>query len=501
MEKRNHTQGIDNPLDVMVIGAGFSGVCAGIKLLEAGISNFLIFEKSDAVGGTWFDNTYPGAACDVPSHFYCYSFEPNPNWSRVYSPQAEILKYIESCVDKYHLHPHIRNGSKITSLTFNQETGLWLVDFEEGKSVHARHIINGFGGLHKPSIPEFTGLDSFNGPTMHTAQWDHSVSFENKNIAVIGSAASAIQVIPELAKVASTLTIFQRTPNYIAPRWDRHYSEKEKQRFSRRQWWHRLYRWFIYKRLDLILYPITRQGSKAGKIGRKRVLQHMRDSINDAAVREKFEPHYAMGCKRILLSDDLFDAVNKGNVVLASEGIEKIEEHGIRDKDGELHDADIIVFATGFDIDGHILSIEVSGSDGKSLAEEWREGPEAYCGSCIAGFPNYWMVTGPNTGVGTTSVVYMIEQSVQFIIRMIRAGGINSLKTVKRTAQDAFNADIRAGLAQSVWASGCDSWYITETGKITTLYPFNAAAFKKQLEESGLEDFDVVDSIADNKVA
>lgn len=490
----DNTSTTENPLDVVVIGAGFSGVCAGIKLLEAGISNFRIYEKSEGIGGTWYDNTYPGAACDVPSHFYCYSFEPNPNWSRVYSPQAEIQKYIESCVDKYQLRPYIQHDSKITTMRHHQESGLWLVCFEDGSKVRARHIINGFGGLHKASIPDFEGLDSFQGAMMHSAEWDHSAVFDNKRIAVIGSAASAIQIIPELAKVASKLTIFQRTPNYIAPRGDRHYTDKEKKRFARWPWLQRFYRWFLYKRMDLLLYPITRQGSKTGKIGRKKIIDHMHASINDPAMREVFEPQYEMGCKRILLSDDLYAAINRENVVVASDGIEKIEASGVRVKDGELHSVDIIVFATGFDIDGHIESIEVIGNDGRTLADDWADGQEAFCGSCVAGFPNYWMITGPNTGVGTTSVVYMIEQSVQFIIRMIESGGIKSLKTVKRSAQDEYNAGIRAGLEQSVWASGCDSWYITATGKITTLYPYNAAAFKKQLHDAGLDDFDVIET-------
>jgi cation diffusion facilitator CzcD-associated flavoprotein CzcO len=484
------------PLDVLVIGAGFSGICAGIKLLERGISNFRIYEKSQGIGGTWYDNSYPGAACDVPSHFYCYSFEPNPNWSRVYSPQAEIQTYIEHCADKYKIRPYIENGAKITEMRLDEARGIWQVTFANGEVVEARHIINGYGGLHKPSVPNFAGKDSFTGPTMHTAEWDHSVEFGNKRVAVIGSAASAIQIIPELTKIVEKLTIFQRTPNYIAPRGDRSYTAAEKQRFARWPLLQRLYRWFLYKRMDLILYPITKKGSKAGKIGREKVMQHMRASVKNPDLHELLEPNFEMGCKRILLSDDLFRSLNRDNTVLESNAIDQIEPTGVRCKDGTLHDVDIIVFATGFDIDGHMRSIDIYGSDGQSLVDTWVKGPEGYCGSCVAGFPNYWMVTGPNTGVGTTSVVYMIEQSIQFITRMIESAGTGNMISVKQSAQDEFNKGIQSALDKSVWASGCDSYYITETGKITTLYPHNAAAFRKQLHGAGIQDFDVVTPMA-----
>lgn len=479
-------------LDVLVIGAGFSGICTGIKLLERGIRNFRIYEKSQGIGGTWYDNTYPGAACDVPSHFYCYSFEPNPDWSRIYSPQAEILRYIEHCADKYEIRPHIENGAKVTEMRLDESCGIWRVSFANGDIVDARHIVNGYGGLHKPSVPNFAGKAVFTGRTMHTADWDHSVNFDNKRVAVIGSAASAIQVIPELAKIVETLTVFQRTSNYIAPREDREYTAAEKQRFTRWPLLQRFYRWFLYKRLDLILYPITKKGSTAGKIGRKKVIQHMRASVKNAELHELLEPNYEIGCKRILLSDNLYSSLNRDNTVLESNAIDQIEPTGIRCKDGTLHEVDIIVFATGFDIDGHVRSINVYGSNGQSLVDAWVEGPQGYCGSCVAGFPNYWMVTGPNTGVGTTSVVYMIEQSIQFIMRMIESAGSTNMLSVKESVQGEFNKGIQSALSQSVWASGCDSWYITETGKITTLYPLNTAAFRKQLSQASLQDFDVV---------
>ncbi len=494
-ERDGHEAGDDadsRVLDVAVIGTGFSGVCAGIRLLDRGIDNFRIFEKSRGIGGTWYDNTYPGAACDVPSHFYCYSFEPNPNWSRVYSPQAEIQQYIEHCVDKYDLRPHIVHGARVVELRLQEEEGTWRVSFADGRRVRARHVINGAGGLHKPSIPGFPGRDSFAGAAMHTAQWDHGVDLRNKRIAVIGSAASAIQVIPEVAKIAANVTVFQRTPNYIAPRGDRDYTESEKKRFARWPWLQRLYRWWIYKRMDVLLFPITKKHSRRGRVLGSRVIEYMRASIRDEKLHECLEPQYAMGCKRILLSDDLFDAINRDNVELVTDGIAAIEAGGIRTTDGALHAADVIVYATGFDIDGHLRSIKVFGLGGRSLEEEWADGAEAYMGCAVAGFPNYWMVTGPNTGVATTSVVFMVEQMTAYITRMIEASGRTNLICVQRRAQNRYNAGIASALADSVWASGCRSWYISESGKITTLYPNSARAFKRQLSRAGLDDFDFI---------
>ncbi len=486
--------GIDEQdvLDVLVIGAGFSGVCAGIKLLEAGIDNFRIVEKSEGIGGTWYDNTYPGVACDVPSHFYCYSFAPNPNWSRVYSPGGEIREYIERCVNKYGVGPYIVNGARVLELRLDEQAALWQADFEDGRRALARHVVNGAGGLHKPSIPEFRGRQSFAGHAMHTASWNHSVELANRHIAVIGSAASAIQVIPEVAKVAASVTVFQRTPNYIVPRGDRAFTDAEKRRFGRWPWLQRLYRWSIYKRMDWLLYPITKKGSLRGRYLGRKVIRHMHESVADPELQARLEPDFAMGCKRILLSDDLFAALNCHNVDVVPERIDRIEPAGIRTADGKLHAADVIVFATGFDIDGHIRSINVVGQGGRSLHEVWGDNQEAYNGCCVAGFPNYWMVTGPNTGVGTTSVVFMVEQMIAYILKLVCAAGPGMLISVRPAVQHAYNRELQAELADSVWASGCKSWYITKSGKITTLYPRSAAAFRRQMRKVRFDDFELL---------
>ena len=487
-------------LDVLVIGTGFSGVGAGIKLLDAGISNFKIFEKSQGIGGTWYDNTYPGAACDVPSHFYCYSFEPNPNWSRIYSPQAEIQKYIEGCVDKYGLRKHIVHGAKVLALRLIEAEAVWEISFADGRKAKARHVINGGGGLHKPLIPDFPGKGQFTGPAMHTAEWDHSVRIDNKRVAVIGSAASAIQVIPAIANAAKSITVFQRTPNYIVPRGDRDFTAAEKKRFARWPWLREFYRWWIFKRMDLILFPITKKKSLLGNRIRQKVVGHMKDSIEDDELQKALIPTYRMGCKRILVSDDLFSTLNREDVDVEVSAIEAIEPKGVRTANGILHTADVIVYATGYDLDGHMASIEVTGLGGAALKDAWRNGQEAYYGCCVSGFPNYWMVTGPNTGVGTTSVVFMIEQMLDYLIKLISETKTGSMVTVKQKAQDDYNESLHKALDDSVWASGCKSWYINADGKITTLYPHNAGSFRKQMSVIQFADFDFV-STQDGQLA
>ncbi len=478
-------------LDVLVIGAGFSGICCGIKLLEKGISNFRIVEKSPGIGGTWWDNTYPGAACDVPSHLYCYSFEPNPNWSRIYSPGREIQQYAEHCVDKYGVRPYIEHGREVVCLRLDEAAGIWTAVFGDGGELQAHHVINGGGGLHQPSWPDIPGRDEFAGISMHTARWNHDVDYAGKNIAVIGSAASAIQVVPEVAKTAASVTIYQRTPNYIVPRNDRDFTKTEKLLFTRLPWLGRFYRWLIFMRLELVLFPITRQGSWYGRHAAKRIMRYARKTVNDKSLHEHLKPDYALGCKRILVSDDMYKTLNRDNVDMVTTAIEGIEESGIRTHDGVLREADILVYATGYDIEAHMRSINVVGVAGRHLQEEWTSGPEAFNGCCMSGYPNYYMVTGPNTGVGTTSVVFMIEQEVGYILQLIGKAGRNQLISVRPETQAAYNADIHAALSGSVWASGCKSWYRRPDGKITTLYPNNAREFRRQLQNVDVDDFEV----------
>ena len=375
---------------------------------------------------------------------------------------------------------------------FDEIAGLWNVIFEDGNIVKARHVINGSGGLHVPHIPNFPGRKTFEGTGMHTARWDHSVNMYGKRIAVIGSAASAIQVVPEMAKIGKEVFVFQRTPNYVAPRKDREYTTVEKIIFSKVPFLAKLYRWFIFMRMELLLFPVTKKNSPRGnKIGNL-IKQYMRATVNDKNIHASLEPDYKLGCKRILISDDYYETLNRENVCLVTDEIQEIKQNGILTKTGQLFEVDAIIYATGFDIEKHLRSVEVIGPNKKSLLETWAVNQDAYQGACIAGFPNFYIVTGPNTGVATTSVVFMIEQQIHFIMQLIKRAGQEKLISVKEEAQDRYNDVIHSALKDTVWSSGCKSWYIREDGRITTLYPYNGRAFRKQSKKVNFNDFTVV---------
>ena len=469
-------------LDVIVIGAGFSGVCAAIKLREQGITNFQVFDKAPKVGGTWYHNTYPGVACDVASHLYCYSFEPNPNWSRVFAPGAEIRDYIEHCTKKYGVDTHINHGMACTGARFNDQNQLWEVSFADGSVYTAHHVIVGNGGLHVPSFPNIQGRDEFAGVAMHSAEWNHEVDLTGKRVAMVGTAASAVQILPEIAKIAAHVDVYQRTPNYIMPRNDRDYTEKEKQRFARFPLLAKLLRTKLFYKGELTSYPLvkTKEDTKYSLKARDLINLFMRKSVQDESAHPHLTPDYGPGCKRILLSDSFFATLNKDNVSLVTDGVQRIQADGIVTGADELRKADVIIFATGYDIEKHMLSLPITGPKGINLMDTWTQLPEAYEGAMVAGYPNIFFTTGPNTGVGTTSVVYMIEKQVGFILQCIKKAGHTGLVAPTQRAQREFNDEIQEKLQGTVWAGNCKSYYKREDGKIATLYPYNARTFTKR---------------------
>ncbi len=480
--------------DVIVVGAGFAGVCAAIKLSQQGTDNFLVFEKAAGIGGTWWYNTYPGAACDIASHLYCYSFEPNPDWSRKYSPQPEIQAYIEHCARKYGVLDRIRLNAPVEHCEFDQDRELWLVTTPAGISA-ARHVIFAGGGLHRPVYPDIPGRDSFNGPAMHSAEWDHSVDFSNRRVAVIGSAASAIQLVPELAKVAASVDVYQRTPNYIAPRGDREFSALERRRFARWPWLNRLYRRYLFLRGEWLLYPIVRSKKRSRWRSRvERMLRsHMRTVLIDSATREAMIPAYPLGCKRILSADNFLPALNLSHVKLRTSPIDRIDTGGLHTADGRYLPADILVFATGFDLEEHMRRTPVTGVGGLALCDAWADLPAAYKGGFVPGFPNFYFTTGPNTGVGTTSIVLMIEAQMELILQAIAAAGRSRLIEVKQHALQRYNEDIQRALQGTVWAGSCSSWYKREDGRISSLYPYDARTYIADHRRLVMADFQLSD--------
>jgi cation diffusion facilitator CzcD-associated flavoprotein CzcO len=491
----NTRQLADQPavLDMLILGAGFGGVCAAIKLRERGIDNIRIYEKAAGIGGTWWHNTYPGAACDIPSHLYCYSFEPNPNWSRKFSPQPEIQAYIERCTEKYDVKRHIQLNTAVEEFRFDDQRKLWIARLADGSTVAAQHVIFATGGLHLPAFPDIPGMDDFHGPSMHSAQWDHSVNFGGKRVAVIGSAASAIQLIPELAKVADHLDVYQRTPNYIGPRNDRDFTDAEKARFAKWPWLDRLYRRFLFLRGEFLLFPVVKtKGPSRWRNRLERLIRgHIRQSLTDRDMRDAMIPEYPLGCKRILIADNFYDAMNRPNVDLVTGGIDRIEPDAVITQDGTKYPADIIVYATGFDMENYMRKTEVIGPGGVKLSELWADIPTAYKGAFIPGMPNFYMTTGPNTGVGTTSVVYMIEAQLNLILQAIDAAGNDRTIQVSESAHKRYNDDIRTALQNTVWAGDCLSWYKRADGEIASLYPYNARTFLKDHKHLVSKDFEI----------
>ncbi|NCF89650.1 MAG: NAD(P)-binding domain-containing protein [Verrucomicrobiaceae bacterium] len=488
---------MQQPLNVAIIGAGFSGVGAAIRLLEQGITNFRLFDKASGVGGTWYHTTYPGAACDVSSHLYCYSFEPNPNWSRVYSPQEEIRAYIEHCVDKYNVSPSLRLGTEVVSIEFDEVSSHWKLHFADASSVCAHQVIVATGGLHHPMYPNIPGMNQFRGDAMHTARWDDHVDLKDKKVAVIGSAASAIQIVPEVAKIARHLSVFQRTPNWILPRNDGDYSPKEKSRFARWGWFQRLYRHYIFARSELVNFQIvkTKDDNLVRRKGEALVKNYIRSTVDDTSLHERLIPNYPMGCKRVLLSDHFYQTLNLEHVALTTSAIDHIDSSGITTADNRHHTADVIIYATGYNLDTWLDKIPIIGPGGISLKKRWKDLPAAYRGTFVPGFPNLFMVTGPNTGVGSTSILYMIEAALELIMQCIEIAGNDQLMSVTEQAHTDYNKHIQRDLRETVWAASCNSWYKRPSGEIPTLYPYSARTFKWQHRKLNLKHFEIVPAI------
>jgi cation diffusion facilitator CzcD-associated flavoprotein CzcO len=491
MEDVQSTQQKD-PLDALVIGTGFAGICAGKRLLDRGMTRFRIFDNATKVGGTWHWNSYPGAACDVMSHFYCFSFAPNPDWSRKYSPWREIQSYSERCVEELGLGPHIELGAGVARCRFDDPSGLWEVTLADGRGLWARHIIDGSGSLHVPLIPEFKGMASFDGESWHSSLWRHDVDLAGKKVVVIGSAASALQIIPEIARTAARVSVFQRTANYVIPRHDRAYTAPEKWIFKHVPLVLRAYRLFLYLRYEWLVYPIVKTPAlnlqRRWALGQFRKL--LKKQVPDPELRAKLTPDYPIGCKRILVSDNFFETFTRKNVDLVTDGIDQIESGGVRATDGSLYEADVIVLATGFDTQGHHTDERVTGSGGRTLSEAWAHAPVAYEGCMVAGFPNYHFVTGPNTGVGSTSIIFMIEQACNMIMNCIEAAGSDGLIEPTETAMLEYDREIQAALAGTVWATSCSSWYKREDGYITILYPYSGQTFRRRHKKLHRQHFE-----------
>jgi cation diffusion facilitator CzcD-associated flavoprotein CzcO len=482
-------------LDVAVIGAGFGGIAMANALANRGWRNFAILEKSAGPGGTWRDNVYPGCACDIPAHLYSLSFAPNPEWSRMYAGQAEILAYLEDVVDRFGLAPHFRFGCNILAARWVDTTSLWELETESGEIIRARALVSAIGVLHHAAFPDIPGLEDFEGPLIHTAQWDPSFDPAGKRVAVIGTGASAIQVIPEIADKVAELKVFQRTPAWIAPRFDRGFGEAMRDKFRRSrlaQWWFRakLF-WAHEKRATGFTKSDPEALAKTEALCRGLLERQVKDPI----LRRKLTPNYKVGCKRLIISSDYYPALQKSNVELVTEAVVLAERGAIIDGAGRRHGVDAIILGTGYDAQNPHAHLPIIGRDGKSLQQAWRDGGKnALLGSAVAGFPNFFLVTGPHTGGGHNSQVFMIEAQVHYIVKALAMlNGARSIE-VTRAAQDAFGADMDRRLERSVWKNGgCMSWFLDpDTGRNTLLWPSYSTDYWLKTRRVRRRDYHIV---------
>jgi len=458
-------------VDVAIVGSGFSGLGMAIKLKEAGNHDFVILEKAQEIGGTWRENTYPGCACDVPSHMYSFSWERNPRWSRMFATQSEILAYLRHCVAKYSLGPHIRFGAELREAVFDEARDMWQLRMADGRTLTARVVVSAMGPLHRPAVPVLPGIDRFKGVAFHSAQWRHDVDLAGKRVAVIGTGASAIQFIPQIAPTVAQLTVFQRTPPWVLPKADRAIGRREQSLLRRIPGLTRLYRNALYWRQELLglgfLHPRLMEQA------RKMALRHLEKQVPDPTLRALLTPAYTIGCKRVLLSNDYFPALARPNVQIVDSGIAQVGEHAVIGSDGFARPVDVIIYGTGFRTSGLPAPVRFIGRGGIDINEAWGNGAQAYLGLMSTGFPNLFLLLGPNTALGHNSVVFMAEQQIRYVmdcLRLMRANGKTSIE-VQADAQRRFNDELQRRLKTTVWSTGCKSWYLDENGKNVTLWP------------------------------
>ena len=469
-------------LDVLIIGAGFAGLAMGRQLKQAGVNSFAIVDRADGVGGVWRANRYPGAACDVPSHLYSYSFFLNPDWSRKFSPQSEILAYLERAADAFGLREHLVFERTVEAMRFDPEAGRWIVRFVDGAVVQARVVISAVGQLSEPFTPDIEGLETFDGPVLHSAEWDDSVDFAGRRVAVIGNAASAVQLLPRLAREASQLYLFARTPNWVIPKPDRAFTAFEKWAFGHVPGWRRLYRTISYL-IHELRYPAFVSRSLASAYTHWRLKTLIRKAVTDPDLRARLTPDYAPGCKRILLSNDYLEIVQRENVKLITARPARVNARSVSDDAGARIDADILVFATGFQTTDFLPTLEVANGEGRSLHTIWGASPRAYRGVAVSGFPNLFMLYGPNTNLGHNSIIFMLERQTEYVRRQIDRLLSDDLKalSISPAAEAAFNDRLQARLERTVWAEDCPSWYKTGDGVITNNWSGLATAFAMTL--------------------
>ena len=476
---------------VAVIGAGMSGILTGIRLLEAGIRNFVIYEKAATLGGTWRENSYPGLSCDVPSHHYVYTFEPNPEWSQMFSPGPEIRAYFERAADKYGIAPYIRYNKQVVAAEFGADR--WHLKFADGSEDDATVVIAATGVLHHPVYPDIEGLGSFAGPCFHSARWDHSVSLEGKRVGIIGTGSTAIQIVTGLVDKVAHLDLFQRTAQWVLPYPNEPYSEEQKAEFRANpdkmteMFWH-----MAEQFNSSFARAVIGDQTQMARI-EQRCRMNLEHNVHDPELRRKLTPDYKVACKRLIMSDTFYAAIQQPNAALVTAGIERIEARGVRTRDGVLHELDALVLATGFDGHRFMRDIDISGQDGLKLNDAWSQSLEAYRCLAVPKFPNFFMLIGPNSPIGNFSLILIAEMQVDYILKLIariRAGECRALAPSVEATQH-FNAALREAMKETVWVSGCRSWYLDKNGTPVT-WPWSFERFKDDMREPQWAEYELL---------
>lgn len=478
------------PPRVAIIGTGFSGVAMALRLLEDGVDDVVLLERFEDTGGTWRDNTYPGAACDIPAHLYSFAEEPNPDWSRHYAPQPEIRDYLDRIVAKHGLRDRTRFGFDVRRAVWDDDTATWTLTSATGDEVTCDVLVNAVGALKDPKYPDIEGLDGFTGPVMHSARWDHDVDLAGKRVGSIGTGASAIQFVPQLADRAAELTVFQRTPPWIIPRMDRTFSRAERFAFRHVPGARAAFRRAIFLEHELS-HRAFQADHPLNRVGERLARAHLRRQVTDPALRARLTPDYAFGCKRVLRSDDYYPALQRDHVTVEDTGIQRITPRGVVLADGRAVELDVLVLGTGFKVTDPLNGLVVTGRDGRDLDDYWRGRPSAHLSVAVPGFPNKFMLLGPNAGLGHNSVVLMIEAAVGYVaeaIDQMRRHDIADLE-VAEFVHDGFVRWVDDQLATSSWADGCASWYLNDRGENFSLWPGTVGDYQRALDGVELSDY------------
>ena len=474
-----------------IIGAGMSGILTAIKLAERGLNDFMVYEKAATLGGTWRDNTYPGLSCDVPSHVYAYSFELKPDWTRRFSPGGEIQSYFEGVARKYGIDRRIRFNSEIVRAEF--KAGRWHLLAKDGHTDVVDFIIAATGVLHHPVYPNIPGLGSFAGACFHTARWDHAVPLDGKRVGIIGTGSTSIQVVPAIVDKVARLSLFQRTPQWVLPLANPFYTENEKEMYRKSaELLRQSYQHWTQRFVDTFARAVIGDQDELQKL-EDACRANLENNIKDGALRAKLMPNYKVACKRLIMSDEFYPAMQKPNVDLVTEGIERIEPTGVRTKDGVLHELDVLVLATGFDGHAFMRPMQVIGAGGVSLADAWSQSVQAYRSVAAPGFPNFFMLVGPNSPIGNFSVIMISELQLAYILQLVDLVRDGKCRAVVPKAQAAvhFNQAIREAMKQTVWVSGCRSWYLDKNGN-PAMWPWSFERFREEMRAPDLADFDLV---------